>query len=205
MQALISTALEQWQAQSPWEVAAVLLAVAYLWLAIRQSIWCWPCAAVSTAIYVALFLDARLYMESLLNSFYFAMAVYGWIVWHSGSRDAGLPVTIWPGRRHLAAILAVLMLSAITGYLLSRFSNAAYPYVDSFTTFGALWATFLVARKVLENWWYWLVIDLVSIVIYWQRGLELTALLFVLYVSMIPLGYLSWRRSLQRPTAQVPA
>lgn len=205
MQAVLSTAIEQWQAQSPWEVAAVLLAIAYLWLAIRQSIWCWPCAAISTAIYVALFVEARLYMESLLNSFYFAMAVYGWFAWQSGSREGSLPVTSWPLRRHLLAVPVILMLSAISGSLLSRFFDAAFPYVDSFTTLAALWATYLIARKVLENWWYWLVIDALSIVIFWQRGLELTALLFVLYVGMIPMGYLSWRRSLERTVAGAPA
>jgi nicotinamide mononucleotide transporter len=86
-------------------------------------------------------------------------------------------------------------LSATGGFLLTRYSDAAYPYIDSATTFAAIWATFLVARKVLENWWYWLVIDAVSVVIYWSRDLELTALLFVAYVAMIPIGLVSWTRS----------
>jgi len=63
------------------------------------------------------------------------------------------------------------------------------------TTWGAIWATFLVARKVLENWWYWLVIDIASIAIYWARDLQLTSLLFVVYVVMIPFGMRAWRRS----------
>jgi nicotinamide mononucleotide transporter len=67
------------------------------------------------------------------------------------------------------------------------------------TTWSAFWATFLVARKILENWWYWLVIDVASVFIYWQRDLELTALLFVIYVIMIPFGFISWRRSMTAP------
>ena len=96
---------------------------------------------------------------------------------------------------HATAISAVVLMSLGSGFLLARFTDAAYPYVDSLTTFAALWATFLVARKVLENWWYWLLIDAVSVVIYWDRGLELTALLFVVYLAMIPFGLLAWSRS----------
>ncbi len=177
------------------EVMAVLMAIGYLLLAIRENIWCWACAGVSTAIYVWLFLDAKLYMESGLNAFYFAMAIYGWFIWRTGRTDGHeRPVVVWPAKIHAGAIVAIVGISLGSGYLLSR-TNAAFPYIDSFTTWGAIWATFLVARKVLENWWYWLVIDAASIFIYWARDLELTAGLFVLYVIMIPFGIVSWTRS----------
>jgi len=190
------------RALSPLEVIAVAAAIVYLVLAIRQNIWCWLGAGISTAIYIYLFFDARLYMESALNLFYFAMAIYGWSVWYFGrSGDAELPVSVWPRNVHVAAIAAVVAASAVSGYLLSRYSDAVYPYVDSMTTWGAIWATFLVARKVLENWWYWLVIDAASIVIYWSRDLHLTALLFVAYVAMIPFGLIAWRRSWREQTA----
>ena len=128
-------------------------------------------------------------MESALNLFYFAMAFYGWWVWYWGhSGDEELPVSAWPYRVHATAIAAIVVASMLSGYLLSRYSDAVYPYIDSMTTWGAIWATFLVARKVLENWWYWLVIDSASIVIYWSRDLHLTALLFAVYVVMIPFG-----------------
>jgi len=190
------------RALAPLEVIAVAAAIVYLVLAIRQNIWCWLGAGISTAIYIYLFFDARLYMESALNLFYFAMAIYGWSVWYFGrSGDAELPVSVWPRNVHVAAIAAVVAASAVSGYLLSRYSDAVYPYVDSMTTWGAIWATFLVARKVLENWWYWLVIDAASIVIYWSRDLHLTALLFVTYVVMIPFGLIAWRRSWREKTA----
>ncbi len=178
------------------EAIAVVAAMAYLLLAIRQNIWCWLFAGLSTAIYVYLFFAARLYMESVLNVFYFGMAVYGWYSWYHGT-DSGseLPVVVWPLATHAAAIAGISALSFGTGYGLSTFTDAEFPYVDSLTTWSAIWATFLVARKVLENWWYWLVIDTASIVIYTSRGLELTALLFAVYVVMIPFGLISWSRS----------
>jgi len=178
------------------EIVAVVFAIAYLLLAIRQNIWCWFCAGISTAIYIFIYAGANLYMESVLNVFYFAMAIYGWRVWHSvGEHGANLAVVIWPIRRHIAAICLILVLASVFGFFLDTQTDAAFPYIDSATTFAAIWATFLVARKVLENWWYWLAIDFVSVVIYWSRGLELTSLLFVLYIVMIPFGLISWRRS----------
>jgi len=174
----------------------VVFAILYLLLAIRESIWCWLCAGVSTAIYVWLFITAKLYMESLLNVFYFGMAVYGWTAWRSGEGDNHeLPVAVWPRRVHVVAAAVIAVLVFITGTWLARYSDAAYPYIDSATTFAAVWATFLVARKVLENWWYWLAIDVVSVFLYWSRGLELTSLLFIVYVIMIPFGLMSWTRS----------
>ncbi len=193
---LLDPLIEQARAWSLPEIVAVVLAVAYLVLAIRQNIWCWACAGVSTAIYVWLFIDARLYMESGLNAFYFAMAIYGWAVWRAGRTDEHeRPVVRWPLRTHGIAAAAIIVASLGSGFALSRYTDAAFPYVDSLTTWSAIWATFLVARKVLENWWYWLLIDVASVAIYWLRDLQLTALLFVVYVIMIPFGLVAWTRS----------
>lgn len=197
---------EEFVAMSLAEIVAVVFAVLYLLLAIRQNIWCWFCAGVSTAIYVWVFAGAKLYMESALNIFYFAMAVYGWFAWRSGEQNNHeLPVSTWPARVHVTALSVIVILVFAMGTYLSRSTDAAYPYMDSATTFAAIWATFLVARKVLENWWYWLVIDVVSIFIYWSRGLELTALLFVIYVIMIPFGLVAWTRSMRKGQPAVPA
>ena len=202
MSSLTERLLEQAQAFSVPEVIAVLLAVAYLLLVIRENIWCWFCAAISTAIYVWLFIDARLYMESVLNAFYFIMALYGWSVWRSGRSDGHeRPVVQWPMQTHAVAIAAIVVLSFINGFFLSRYTDAAFPYIDSLTTWSAIWATFLVARKVLENWWYWLAIDAASILIYWSRDLQLTSVLFAVYVVMIPFGLLSWTRSYREQPA----
>ena len=201
----VASAVEQLRGWSGTEETAVVLAIAYLILAIRENIWCWLCAMISTAIYVYLFVQAKLYMEAVLNMFYFGMAVYGWFIWRGDESHEQPNVTVWPLSVHMAAIGGIAMLSTGSGYLLSRYTDAAFPYMDSMTTYAGIWATFLVARKVLENWWYWLAIDLVSVVIYWSRGLELTALLFVVYVLMIPFGLLLWSRSLreQRETVAV--
>jgi len=196
MSALVQALAQQARDYSLAEIVAVISAMLYLLLAIRQNIWCWLCATISAAIYVYLFVVAKLYMQSVLNVFYFGMAVYGWHVWyHGGSAGKELPVTSWQLSMHARAIVAITVVSMINGYLLDVWTDAEFPYIDSFITWGAIWATFLVARKVLENWWYWLLIDACSVVIYWLRDLQLTALLFVVYLVMIPFGLISWTRS----------
>lgn len=196
---ILATLIEQAKAQSLPEVVAVIAAILYLVFAIREKIICWIFAAISTAIYIWLFITAKLYMESALNVFYLAMAGYGWYVWSSGS-SAGhdKPVVVWSLQVHAAAIVAIVIASVINGHLLTMYSDAAYPYVDSLTTWSAIWATFLVARKVLENWWYWLAIDITSMFIYWSRDLQLTSLLFAVYVIMIPIGLIRWTKSMHR-------
>ena len=203
---MLDNILAELAAWAPTEVIAVVFAVLYLLLAMRENIWCWLCAAISTAVYVWLFVEARLYMESALNVFYFGMAIYGWWTWSHGRDDhSDMPVTAWSLRVHVVAILAIVILVVVAGTLLRKNTDAAFPYVDSATTFAAIWATFLVVRKVLENWWYWLVIDSVSIAIYWSRELELTALLFVVYVIIIPFGLVHWTRSYRSATQAGPA
>jgi nicotinamide mononucleotide transporter len=180
-----------------WEIAAVALAVAYLVLAIRQNIWCWAAAALSTLLYLLIMYRASLYMESALQLFYLAMAAYGWYEWrHGGAGGTGLKVGTWPLRAHAWAIAVVFLLVFLSGELLTRYTLAALPFLDSFTTWGAIVATFMVTRKILENWIYWFVIDAVSIWLYVSRDLYFTAALFTAYLVMIVIGYRSWRASM---------
>jgi nicotinamide mononucleotide transporter len=185
--------LEALQAMSAWEAAAVVLGVIYLLLAVRESLWCWYAAFASTGIFLVLFWDVGLLMESALQVYYLVMAVYGWWHWQAGKGDqGGLAISRWGARQHLVALIAVLLASAVSGALLQQHSNAALPYLDSFTTWGSILTTWMVARKVLENWLYWLVIDSISIYLYLDRALYLTAGLFAVYLVIVIFGYRKW-------------
>ena len=185
-----------WHDTSWVEIIAAALAVAYLLLAIRQRIECWAAAFVSSCLYVWVLFTARLYMESLLNAFYAAMAVYGFWQWRQGSEGTALAVSRWPLLRQAAGAWGVLALSVLSWYFLRRFTPAAWPFVDSMVTWSSVFATFLVARKVYENWHWWLVIDSVSLCLYFTRHLYLTTLLFALYLMLIVIGMRQWRRTL---------
>jgi nicotinamide mononucleotide transporter len=185
-----------WHDTSVIELAAAALAVAYLLLAIRQRVSCWIAAFVSSCMYVWVLFGAHLYMESVLNVFYAAMAVYGFWQWQHGRGGAALIVTRWPIARHLGALLGVTALSVVSSFFLRRFTPAAWPFADSMVTWSSVFATFLVARKVYENWHWWLVIDSVSLCLYFTRRLYVTMLLFALYLILIVIGMREWRRSL---------
>ncbi|WP_254722332.1 nicotinamide riboside transporter PnuC [Gilvimarinus xylanilyticus] len=187
---------------SGWEITAVILAIAYLLLAVKQNSWCWYCAFASTAIYTALFWDVQLLMESALNVYYMAMAVYGWWQWrHGGSNDTQLPVQRWKLKQHSLTLAAIAALTLVSGTLLSRYTEAAWPYVDSFTTWASVITTFMVARKILENWLYWMVINSTSIFLFIDRGMYLTALLLVCYLIISVFGLINWQRDYRRQAA----
>ncbi len=183
-----------WQAQQPLEVVAVVAAVLYLVLAIRENIWCWLFAFISTAIYIYLFHSVSLLSESLLNIYYLLMAVYGWYQWRFGENHHERHIISWPLRKHLVWISLTAAMVPILGYTTSQW-GAALPYLDAFTTCFAILATVMVAHKVLENWHYWLVINIISTYIFAIKGLYLTSALFALYVVLTIIGYIKWRQS----------
>ncbi|MDO6747598.1 nicotinamide riboside transporter PnuC [Gilvimarinus sp. 1_MG-2023] len=192
------TAIQQ---MSAWEFIAVALAVAYLLLAVKQNSLCWYCAFASTAIYTVLFWDVQLLMESGLNVYYMVMAVYGWWQWrHGGKNDTSLPIRRWGLTQHLKAGAGILTITLVSGALLMQYTEAAWPYLDSFTTWASVITTFMVARKILENWLYWMVINSISIFLFIDRGLYLTALLLVSYLIISIFGLINWRRDYRLQT-----
>lgn len=200
------------QAMSIWEVIGVILGFAYLALIMRQNILGWYAAFGSTAIFSWLFLDVSLVMESGLNVYYLIMAVYGWWVWKGNSSSTSItnsaanarstkPIQRWSISRHAYVIIGVVLLSLASGYGLEKNTSAALPYLDSFTTWGAVITTYMVAQKVLENWLYWLVIDTVAIYLYVDRELYLVALQMVVYLVMVFIGWYIWQKEYNQQVA----
>lgn len=192
-----------------WELVAVFTALAYVILAAKQNIWCWPAALISTTIYTVIFYEVYLWMDSLLQIYYFVMAIYGWYCWRnvsslsqtnkvqqgSESSNKALPVSSWPLICHIKAICILAAISLGLGFFMASNTPTDFPYLDSLTTVFAVYATYLVAQKVLENWLYWVAIDALSIYLYIEKGLMPTAVLFVLYTGIALAGYFVWRKN----------
>jgi len=189
--------IEQLRNTSSLEWCAVILALAYLILAIKENIWCWPAAFISTAIYAWLFFDVNLFMESFLNAYYLVMAIYGWMQWtgnKTSEQDKPLNIVSWSLQTHLTLILLLSAGVIFTGLILSNFTTQDFAYLDSFTTIFALVATYMVTKKVLENWLYWIVIDLASVYLFYSKGLMLTSVLFSVYIILAILGWHKWKK-----------
>ena len=177
------------------EIVAVVFAVAYLAFTIRQNLWCWPAAMVSVSLFMFIYWDAKVYMQAALQVYYFGMAIYGWIEWtRGGEQHHGVQVHWWPPLLHVAVVTSIVVVSIGLGWMLAG-TDAAFPYLDSFATVAALFTTFMVTRKVIENWIYWFVIDVVLVYMSWRSGLPWMAGLYALYLVMVVIGFLSWLKS----------
>ncbi len=205
MSGFIDRLLTELAASGPPELVAVFLGLAYLILAARLSIWCWPAAFASVAIYLWLFFDHRLYQQALLQIFYLSMAVYGFLKWRTGLEEPDAAIRRWSAREHAIAVVATLVLTVITGALEAQFTDARFPYLDAFTTWGSVVTTWMVTRRVLENWLYWIVVDGVLVYISFRSGLVATAGLFLVYLGIVVAGYFAWRRRLGVVPASAPA
>ena len=180
-----------------WEMLAVFLSVIYLILAIKQNLWCWVAAFFSTFIYSILFFDASLLMDSALNIFYLIMAIYGWYSWKYANGLAyheKLRITTYGLIKNLKIIALLILTSLILGFYMANYTSADFAYLDTFTTVFAVFATYMLTKKVLENWLYWVVIDFISIYIYINKGFYLTAILFAIYTVLAFIAYTNWKK-----------
>jgi len=181
-----------------YELLAVVTSLLYVVLAAKGNIWCWPAALVSTLLYTAIFYDVYLWMDSMLQVYYMFMAIYGWYCWQSQKEDLAAgnkPFTVSKKSItfHLRAICILTVISYVLGKFMAENTPTHFPYIDAATTVFAVFTTYLVTQKILENWLYWLAIDFVSIYIYIEKGLTPTAVLFALYVIIAGYGYYQWR------------
>lgn len=200
---MIETIIQQFQGSSWLELVAVIFAIAYLVLAVRENILCWYAAFISTSIFLVIFWQVKLYMESGLQVYYLAMAIYGWYQWtRGGTKHTGIAITSWSTKTHVSVLALVIAATIISGLLLQTYSDARLPYLDSFTTWASVVTTYMVAKKVLENWLYWLVIDSVAIYLYLDRELYFTALLFLAYIVIVIFGFYIWFQEYRRTTTQ---
>ena len=197
--------------QLPWlELIAMLLSLSYVLLAAKGSLWCWPAAFISTALYTYIFYDVLLLMDSALNAYYLLMAVYGYWQWskktdNGSNNNVELKIVSWGLTWHIKACFALGIVATVLGYVMATFTPADFPYLDTFTTVYAVFATYLVAQKVLENWLYWIVIDLVSIYLYIEKGLIPTTVLFVIFVIVACYGYTKWLKLYQKSAINLQA
>ena len=181
-----------------FEIVAALLAIAYLLLAMRQDARCWIAWIISSLMYLFVMYSAGLYMEAGLQIFYLLMGFYGLYQWqYKLANNEALKIKVWPITTHMMCLATLFLLVLTSGYILSNNTDAASPYIDAFTTWGAIIASYMVAKKILENWIYWFVVDFVSVFLFVSRELYPTALLFCLYLVLVIFGYRSWKNEWQ--------
>lgn len=187
---------------SPLEIAAVALGLIGVWQTVREDIWCWLTGSVSTALFSIAFFQARLYSDVGLQLVYIGLNAYGWYQWKFGGREkTGVPISTMTVRQWMVAALVAMVSIVALGTALKHLTDTDVAYWDATTTTLSLIAQYLLARKRIENWWIWIVVNGLYIGIYLYKGLYLTSGLQVVFIILSVMGYLEWRKSLQAALA----
>jgi len=187
------------------ELSGLVSGLLCVWLLIRQNVWTFPIGLIYSVVSVAVFIEARLYADVLLSGYYVLMNAYGWYYWLYGGRRTAtdvLPVTRTPVQAgvFLAAVTAVSIVAM--GWFFDTRTDASFPYWDSATTcmsFAAMWMT---ARKYIENWGVWLVVDVIATAIYYVKGIHFYAILYGVYLGMAIMGWRAWQQTVIRQAAE---
>ena len=177
-----------------------LAAITGLWsvyLVTKQNIWCWPIGLVSVAVAAIVFYDSFLYSDMILHVYYFGMNVYGWIHW--SRKPVGsevLPVSTMSLRQNAFWVAFTAVGTVLWGLIMSKNTQAAFPYGDAFTRVASLVAQWFMAQKRLENWIYWFIIDIVAITIYALKGLYLFSGQYFIFLILCGIGYRDWKKTM---------
>lgn len=193
------------------DILTTILGLVYIWLEYRASIALWLVGIVMPALDIVLYWQHGLYGDSGMAMYYTVAAIYGYAAWRWGkSGKKELPITHMPRRLYLPTLLFFAAAWAATYYILVTWTNSTVPVLDAFTnalSFVGLWA---LARKHIEQWWFWVVVDMVCCVLYVQKGIPFKAGLYGLYVIIAVLGYFKWKKlmtqssSPQETTPHIP-
>ena len=189
--------LQGFAGASPLEWLATVSGFICVYLVIKRSIWCFAFGFVQVSIYTWIFYDVKLYSDMALHVFYIGFQIYGWLLWKNSQDPSGhVIVNQGTGKEYVLWIIAIIVSTVLLGTMMARYTDASFPYPDAFTTCASLVAQWLLSHKKLMNWTVWIVVDIVAIAIYWQKGLFPTSALYACFLVMAIIGQWQWYKHL---------
>lgn len=182
---------------NPIELIAVVMTLVGIVLTIKEKIACWPVAIVGILAYMIVFIRARLYADTALQPIYVIQNIYGWWYWaHGGARGQGdAPIEVLSWRNRITWLTGTVVVSVVVGAGLARWTNAAAPYADATLSTTSLVANWLLARKILENWWLWIAVNIGYVFLFWRKHLMLSAGLYAVLLVLAIAGLIEWQRT----------
>ena len=183
-----------WLTDNWLELFGVVSTIVYLVLSIKQSIWLWPLGALASAIYIAVYFVNKFYADMGLQTYYLIISIYGFIAWlaHKNREGKELAVCRTSARQWLVLGIITAAIWGTLYWILSAFTDSPVPAGDSFTTALAITATWMLTRKMIEQWLVFIVADAVSVALYLTRDMPLTAFLYIIYTTMAVVGFYKW-------------
>ena len=185
--------LQGFAGASPHEWIATVSGFICVYLVIKRNIWCFAFGFVQVSIYTWIFYDVKLYSDMALHVFYIGFQIYGWLLWKNAQDSTGrVIVNQGSSKEYILWIIAIVVCTGLLGTIMTHYTDASFPYPDAFTTCASLVAQWLLSHKKLLNWMLWIVVDIVAIAIYWQKGLFPTSALYACFLVMAIIGQWQW-------------
>ncbi|MFT4940687.1 MAG: nicotinamide mononucleotide transporter [Paraglaciecola sp.] len=190
--------LQGFAGASPLEWIATVSGFICVYLVIKRNIWCFAFGFVQVTIYSWIFFEVKLYSDMLLHVFYIGFQIYGWRMWSKAQNQSGhVQVVAGSRREYISCLLVIILATYLLGTFMNNSTDASFPYFDAFTTCASLVAQWLLSHKKLLNWTLWIVVDIVAIMIYWQKGLFPTSVLYFCFLVMAIIGQWMWLHNLR--------
>ena len=179
----------------PLEFVGLVIGLLYLYLEYKANIWLWPVGVVMPLVYIVIFYQSKFYADMGIYIYYFFASIYGWYIWTKSTNQTDEILISHLPHRYLGKLAAIFLITfAAIAFVLIRFTDSPVPYGDSFTTTLSILAMWMLAHKYIAQWLLWIVVNVVSTGLYFWKGLDTTAVLFVVY-SIIPFfGYIKWKK-----------
>lgn len=192
---------------SHWvELVGALAGMVYIFLEIRQNAWLWPVGIVTALFYILVFFQAKFYADMSLQVYYVAISIYGWHQWTKGKfvqDKIQLPVRKTGWQLGILLFLVSLAIYWVIAFILVRYTDSPVPYGDAFTTALSIVGTWMLAKKLIEHWYVWVIVNMVSVGLYIFKELYPTTILYLVYLIMAIIGYFVWRKSGVKGTVKI--
>jgi nicotinamide mononucleotide transporter len=198
------TAIYDWLSVNYIEALGTIISIVYLYFSIKQNIWLWPLGLVSSAFYVYIFFVAKIYADMGLQVYYVLISIYGWYTWSVANKktenDSRIKTVKSNDSLLISLAFASIILFIILSQILIHFTDSNIPYIDAFTTSLSIVATWMLAKRYIEHWMVWIVVDAVSSFVYVYKELYFTVFLYLIYTIMAVVGLQAWLKDMKLKT-----
>jgi nicotinamide mononucleotide transporter len=178
------------------ELISAVTGLLCVWLAARENIWTYPIGLINIACFMWIFYDVKLYADFTLQIIFAILSVMGWVVWLTKRQGKDVrPTTQLNGSGWSLVAIATVVITALWGVVLQRYTDASIPYVDAFIATLSVIAQWLLSKKVLQNWHLWIAVDVLSVGMYFYKGLNLIGILYIVFLINAIYGLMEWRKS----------
>lgn len=185
------------------EIIAAIFGLASVYFTVKENIWCWPTGLIMVALYIFIFYEAKLYSDAILQVIYIFMQIYGWYHWVYGGKNKNeLPVIRLSKKATSLWLIVAVFGTAVWGYTMATYTDASFPYADSFIVVLSLIAQWFLATKNIESWVLWITVDVVALYVYFAKDLYYTTALYAIFLVLATKGLLEWRASFRKQKAK---